>query len=349
MKNKHGGDIYTYPNMIDFSANINPYPIPESIRQAVVDSVEELRNYPDYECRELRGALAVQLRCGVEQIICGNGAADLLFTLAYTLRPRRALLVTPGFLEYEEALRAVDAQISCYPLKEELDYQLDSTYLTYLTTELDMVFLCSPNNPTGQLIERKLLKEILDTCAKRNIFVVLDECFVDFLDEPKVHTLIREVEQYPNVFLLRSFTKMFAIAGLRLGYGICADTELLENMYVHRQPWSVSIPAQQAGIAALKEQDFVKHTREKLYEERDYLCKELAKLVEHCYPSTVNYILFKAEPNLRKKLLVKNIMIRDCSNYVGLCEGYYRIAVRSREDNLKLIRALQAIRQEEQQ
>lgn len=337
MKNLHGGDVYTYPGVVDLSANINPLGIPEKVMESIQKSLFCLENYPDVACRTLRKKIGKNLGCQMESIICGNGAADLLYTFVSVVRPQSALLVIPGFAEYEEALLACDTKIKYYSLREEKEYQLTEDYLEYLTPDIDIAFICTPNNPTGIVIEQELLDRILVRCKKNKIMLVLDECFNDFLDVPEKYSLLGRTEEFDNLFILRSFTKMFALAGLRLGYGIIHNQDIIEKMYLHRQAWTVSIPAQVAGVAALDEIEFVKQTKEFIEEEKNFLYHELDRLSIKYWKSAANFILFQSIENLKEKMLEHRILIRDCSNYKNLSVGYYRIAIKKHSDNQKFI------------
>ncbi len=272
MINVHGGDIYTHKGVIDFSANINPLGTVPSVLKAAKESLENIGNYPDTQCRALRQALSEKENIDKENIICGNGAADLIFNLVLAAKPKKALLVTPSFAEYEQALSLTETEIQFYKLKEANGFKLEEDYLEYLSTDIDMVFLCTPNNPTGKTIEPRLLERIISKCEENHILLVLDECFNDFLDQPEVYSMKDKVQIYKCIFILKAFTKMYAMAGLRLGYGLCSNKALLEQMERLRQPWSVSIPAQAAGVAALAEVDLPRKTRKYIQVERERLC-----------------------------------------------------------------------------
>ncbi len=337
----HGGDIYRNPDCIDFSANINPLGPPDSVKQAVADCVHAIAHYPDVQCRELKKRLAAAEQTEEEKLIIGNGAAELIFALGYSLRPKQALLPEPTFAEYEQALLAAGCHISYYPLLEENGFQLTEAFLKILTKEIDIVFLCNPNNPTGVLTERELLVRIIERCSAEQIFLVVDECFLDFVEEPEAFELSALTDSCQNLFLLKAFTKRYAIPGLRLGYGICGDKVLLEKMERAVQPWNVSVPAQAAGIAALEETDYVEKARDLIREEKRFLKGELTRLGMQCYGSEANYIFFRGEKGLCEGCKTQGVLIRDCGNYPGLQEGFYRVAVRTRAENERLIEGIE--------
>ena len=339
----HGGDIYTYQNMLDFSANINPLGIPESVVLAAAAGAAASASYPDPKCRRLKAAIAAHEQTPEEYVVCGNGAADLIFQLALAAKPRRALLLAPGFHEYEQALRTVDCQVDFFYLKEEDGFRLADAYLEALTPGLDIVFLCNPNNPTGLAVPRPALLRILEKCRDIGARLVMDECFNEFLDEPAAYSLKPELSAYPNLFILKAFTKIYAMPGLRLGYGLCADQALLAALAEAAQPWSVSIPAQEAGLAALTETEYVARAKALVKDERERLQDALAALGCRTYGSMANYIFFRSVPGLAEACRAHNLLLRDCSNYQGLCPGYFRAAVKLPEQNNQLLAVLTAV------
>lgn len=337
---QHGGDIYTYQNCLDFSANMNLLGTPDRVIQAACEGAFLSHCYPDIHCRELREELSKTEKVSIEQIICGNGAADLIFSLVLAKKPKKALLLTPTFYEYEQALKIVDCEIIYYPLQEKFDFLLQKDYLEWLTKDVDMVFLCNPNNPTGTLTEMELMESIIYQCERNQSLLIVDECFIDFIENKERYSVKEHLKQSKYLFVLKAFTKLYAMAGLRLGYGLGSNLELQEQMKQVSQPWSVSIPAQMAGIAALKEENYIKQSMEILKQERQYVKQELEELNMKTYDSRANYIFFKGEKGLYERCLEKGVLIRDCSNYRGLEEGYYRIAVKKHEENRRLMKAL---------
>lgn len=347
MHNVHGGDIYSYEKIIDFSANINPFDMPNEITAAVTAAVQSLGNYPDCTCRKLRQKIAKKINCSPNDIICGNGAADLIFSLVYAHKPKKALLIAPGFAEYETALLAEETQTEYFFLSPDDDFKLSCDFEKRLLKDFDMVFLCNPNNPTGVLLEKERLIRIADICEERGILLVIDECFNEFLSFPKRYSMLDELDGRKQLVILKSFTKMFAIAGLRLGYAVSKNKELLSRVYSARQPWSVSSPAQAAGLAALEQDEFEEFSACYLNKERKYLEKELRQLGCRVFDGSANFVFFRSVAKLKEKLLKKDILIRDCSNYKGLTEGFYRVAVKKHDDNVRLLNAMRQILREE--
>ena len=426
---EHGGDVYSHPGVLDFSANINPLGPPEAVIRAAEESLKNIHRYPDVQQRELLSALSDAEDIPREWLICGNGAAELIFSVVQTLRPRSALLTAPAFREYERALKAAglteqtvrheaggrvekngerrqrDAWetpagprerneegkkrdigkafefpvgkegMFFYCAQEADGYQLKEDILGLLTADMDLLFLCNPNNPTGQLIDPDLLRKIADRCLKNKIFLVLDECFLDFADPPEKKTgrAVSEKDSEPGYFactvssagakptpglslkpllagnpyllILKSFTKLYAMPGLRLGYGMTSNQELIKAMRRVVQPWNLSIPAQAAGAAALKETDYVQQTRELIRGERIFLKEGLERAGLRVYDPAANYLFFKGPEGLASRLLDQGILIRDCSGYRGLDAGCYRVAVRRREENRILLGGIKKVLQ----
>jgi threonine-phosphate decarboxylase len=344
VKFTHGGDIYGRGQrapLLDFSANINPLGMPEAVRRAAMDAVDGAVHYPDPYCRALRDALAEAEGLPASWFFCANGAADALFRLAIALRPKRALITAPTFSEYTAALHAARCRIRRHTLREERGFALTEEILGELDGA-DAVFLCNPNNPTGALIQPLLLREILSRCAAKGILLLVDECFNDFLGDPEGHTLRGEVERYPNLVLLRSFTKLYALPGVRLGYCVCSDAALMDRMYASGQPWGVSVIAQACGLAALGEREFAETTRRMIAAERRRLSEGLRGLGLTVFDGAANFILFKSgfSGDLAAELAARGVLIRKCGDYAGLDARFFRVAVRRDTENDILLKIL---------
>lgn len=340
-KHIHGGDVYKHKNCLDFSANLNPLGTPESVKQAIIHSLDHIAQYPRVGCGVLREKIAESEGVKAEEVICGNGAAEVIFTLCHAVKPKRALIPAPTFAEYGQALASTGCELEYYMLTENDGFVLSEAYLDILYKGLDMAFLCNPNNPTGMLIPHRLLKRILEKCRKLDILLVVDECFLDFVKEPEEYSLKHSLSGFNNLFILKAFTKRYAMAGVRLGYGLCSDRKLMERMELCVQPWNVSTMAQAAGLQALTETEYVEEGRQLVFREAQWLKDELVRIGYKVFPSEANYIFFKGPEELFDFCLRKRILIRDCSNYPGLTKGYYRIAVKRHEENVKLIEVLE--------
>ena len=347
MKYTHGGDVYTTEYRLDFSANICPFGVNEAVRQAAIHGMEAVTAYPDSQCRKLRYKIAKTCAVIPEWVTAGNGAADVLFSLVLAEKPGKGMILAPAFQEYEQALRSVDSEVIVWEREPEQDFRLGEEFLARLEQELKeglgMVFFCTPDNPSGALITKDILLQSLKLCDKYYARMVVDESFWEFAFDQEEKTMLPYIGQFQSLFLLRSFTKMYGIPGLRLGYGLCSDTDLLERMEEVRQPWNVSIPAQEAGIAALDETDWCRRVRSYVAEQRNWLARKLECLGCKVYKSSANYLLFYLDQELMEPMKNKGILIRDCSNYRGLTKGYYRIAVKTEEENRQLIDAMRDV------
>lgn len=343
MKHIHGGNIYEYEGCLDFSANLNPLGLPERVREAVIDSLSEATLYPEVGYAPLRKAIAEYEYVLPSQVICGNGAAEVIYTLCRAVKPKHALLPAPTFAEYEQALSSLDTEIHYFFLKESTGFQVEEDFLKAITEEMDIVFLCNPNNPTGILMQREFLLKVLARCEEKDVLLVIDECFLDFIKEPEAYTLVRWLEKSSHLFLLKAFTKRYAMAGIRLGYGLSGNRKLLDEMARMVQPWNISVMAEAAGIAALKETEYVEAGRQIVFKEARYLKQELGKMGLKVYDSQANYIFFQAPEDFFERAVEKRILIRDCSNYTGLVKGYFRIAVELHEQNQILVKKFKEI------
>lgn len=344
----HGGDwagyAAEYGTMpLDFSANVSPLGVPDGVRRAIAEAAAQADRYPDPLCRALRAAIAQREGVPAKQIFCGSGAADLIFRVVLARKPQKALLTAPTFAEYESALAAIRCDILRYELKEEHDFRLDKGFLQAITPDLDMVFLCEPNNPTGVTSPRALLLRIIEKCRKVGALLVLDECFADFLENPEAHTLKQELQGFPNLLILKAFTKLYGMAGVRLGYCLCADMSLMEAVRRAGQPWAVSSLAQAAGIAALQENEYVEQLRRLVAAERPWLRQKLGALGLRVIPGEANYLLFACDRFLAEPLRHKGILVRSCANYPGLDTRWYRVAVRTHAENERLIQVLSEV------
>lgn len=335
----HGGNIYKQEVKADFSANLNLLGMPKKVEEAAIEGVRASIHYPDPENKRLREKLGEFHGINQDWIVCGNGAAELIFAFAQTVKPQKALVLAPSFYEYEQALKSVHCELKVYPLKKDHEFILDQEILEEDFNGLDALFLCNPNNPTSQLIESKLLEEIIQKCEKTQTFCVLDECFLPFVERGEERSGIKFL-QNPYLIILRAFTKTYAMPGIRLGYLLSSNTQLLEQIKEGLQPWNVSVIAQYAGVAALELEGFLEDTRKELEIQKKYLTNLLQECNYEILGKEGNFIFFYGEDDLAKILLEDGIMIRDCSNFRGLSQGYYRIAVRNKEENQLLAQAL---------
>ena len=345
MRLVHGGDWAGYRaefgcDALDFSANVSPLGLPAGVAAAITNALPTADRYPDPLCRELRAALAGAEGVPADWILCGNGAADLIFRLALAVRPRRALLPAPTFAEYEAALQTVGCAVQRVFLREENEFAVTEKFIDAVTPETDIVFLCQPNNPTGQVTPPALVERLVRRCAECGAVLVVDECFLDFLPDRDAWTAKQLLRDAPQLIILKAFTKLYAMAGVRLGYALCGDATLLEKMRGAGQPWAVSSLAQAAGLAALQETAYAGAVRALIAEQRPRMAAGLRALGLRVMDGQANYLLFRATPDFGEKLRRRGAVVRSCANYPGLDAAWYRTAVRTAEENTRLLQIM---------
>lgn len=341
---KHGGDIYRHPDVTDFSVNTNPLGTPEAVLRVLREKTTEIEHYPDMECEALRKAIGRYEQISPQNIVCGNGAAELFYAVALAVKPKKALLLAPTFSEYEKALKTVNADIAYYSLVKENAYEVQADILKKLTPEMDMIFICHPNNPTGLVTEPELLRKLILKCEENKIVCVLDECFLDFLDEHVYYEMKSLCNVCRQLFIVKALTKIFCMPGLRLGYAISGNFELLTKVRCMLQAWNVSVFAQLGGIEALKNPEaYLKKTRDYVKTERQWMMRELAEIGFTLYASKANYLFFEGPEGLYEKALEAGFLIRDCQGYLGLSPGAYRMAVRTHEENERILKWLKQL------
>ena len=344
----HGGDWAGYRaqyghDALDFSANVSPLGLPQGVANAIAAALPHTDRYPDPLCRALRAKLALHEGIPAESILCGNGAADLIFRLAWAAKPRTALVTAPTFAEYAAALESAGCAVRRHFLQAEVDFAVTDSILSSITPEVDMVFLCQPNNPTGQVTPLVMVQKLLRRCADCGAVLVVDECFLDFLAARDALTAKTVLRDAPNLIILKAFTKLYAMAGVRLGYALCSDTALLDKMRAAGQPWAVSGLAQAAGLAALEETAYADSVRTLIADQRPRLAAGLRALGLRVVDGQANYLLFRAPADFGAKLRRHGAVVRGCGNYPGLDETWYRTAVRTQKENEQLLKIMREV------
>lgn len=344
----HGGEIKR-DSLIDFSVNTNPFV--KMVEFTGEEFIKAISLYPDRESKELALAVAEKNNISTDHIIIGNGASQIITLLAFCLDVSHALIMEPTFSGYERALKAQGTSISYCYLDAETDFLFGESQIKEIekfvrgaeSREKRAVFICNPNNPTGRLIKRDALKQVLDICKESGVFLVVDESFIDFAGEE--NSLSCFSKDNNKLFIIKSFTKIYSIPGIRLGYGICSDETVIEKMRLMQPEWSISGLAQVAGLRLLDSDFDVAKSLLTIKNEREYLERELGRLGIKVFPSDVNFLLIRvnAEDDLYEKLLENGIYLRKGENFPGLTDEYYRIAIRGHEDNKKLIDVLKSL------
>jgi len=326
--------------VIDFSANLNPFGPPPAVLESM--SQADIAQYPDSGATSLRQALAESLGLPAHNIIAGNGSTELirLAALAYFRPGDSVLIITPTFGEYDIACRIAGAQIIEQRLLPEKGFRMevDETIELMQKHRPRGIFITNPNNPTGRYLSRADLEKVLDGIQES--LLILDEAYITFVDNPWSSL---DMVENDNLLILRSMTKDYALAGLRLGYGL-ANKNIIDTLSRIRPPWNVNAVAQQAGIIALKEKEYISRCQIKIKEAKDYLMTELSSLGLPPLPSEAGFFLVKVDdsPGFRRRLLEQKILVRDCTSF-GL-PGYIRIAPRTPPKCRRLIKAVKKIR-----
>lgn len=338
----HGGDVYRNHVELDFSVNVNPLGVPREVMKAMERSLSQITAYPDPACEKLREKIGEHFECDKGRILCGNGASELLLAICRWRAPKKAFLLAPGFSGYERALRSIGCSLEYFDLDKEQQFSLSSEAPAFLEsirrTKPELLFLANPANPAGTLAGKETLREIARVCQEMGTAFVLDECFMELTNRPEEHSMTGEIQKFPNLMILRAFTKSFALPGIRLGYLLCGESIPAEELTGQLPEWNVSLPAQSAGLAALDQEKYLAMSRDLIKRERSYLASKLEELGAEVFPSEANFLLFYCkDEGLYKELLRQGILIRDCRDYRGLGPGYFRVAVRGHEENEILI------------
>jgi len=356
----HGGNVYEISrqfaireeDIVDFSANINPLGISALVKAKIIEELSSfLVKYPDPDYLELKKAISGYLDVPSNNIIVGNGAAELIYLFFRSLKPSSVLIPIPTFSEYERAAKLVGCKTRHFLLEEKDDFRLSPNKLIRSLEGVEAVVLCNPNNPTGNVLPKHVVKEIACFCRDRNILMLIDEAFIEFVDDTPYATVIDILDEFKNMIVVRAFTKFFGMPGVRLGYGITASEKMGNAIQSFKEPWSVNGLAVAAGIAALRDGEYIKKSKSMISAERKYLLEELSKFSWlKPFSSSANFILVKildeaiSSSALRQRLIPFGILIRDASNFPGLSNRFIRVAVKDRKDNDKLISALKECR-----
>lgn len=344
----HGGNIFTVARtlgvapdqILDFSASINPLGMSPAVNKALISSLGSLGHYPDTSHKELKRALAEFHTLSPANFTIANGSTELIYNLPAMLPGKRALVISPSFSEYVRALNQHHWDVQHFILTPESNFSIDSDKLERaLAGGIDLLFLCNPGNPGGTLYPQRTLEKVRHLCQSAGTFLALDEAFMDFCEEASAK---RMIVQSDNAIILRSMTKFFGIPGLRLGYAI-SNASLAERLDAMGGPWSVNTLALAAGTAALQDVMHNRETLEFIRQERRRLLDRLARFSQlRLYPSNTNYLLVEIRDGLtsrelKERLLPYRIIIRDCATFTGLSDHFFRIAVRTCDENDRLL------------
>ena len=338
-------------DIISFSANVNPLGISPRLKRTLANHIDAITNYPDREYTSLRKCIADYVHSDIENIVVGNGSTELISLVIQIAHPRKALIVGPTYSEYEREVALGGGRSHYFSLTETSEFQLNSSALTEeLSHDVDLLILCNPNNPTSSIIKREQMREILDYCKRKSIIVLVDETYVEFAENPEEVTAIPLTEFYNNVIILRGISKFFAAPGLRLGYAICGNHDLLKEIGQKKNPWTINSLAAIAGEIMFRDRAYIKKTRQLITTERKRVCQALdASPSYKIYQAHANFVLVKilnddfTSGDVFEAAIQQNLMIRDCSTFPFLNSKYFRLCFMLPEQNDALLRILLAM------
>lgn len=356
--NSHGGNLYLASKVygvkeedfLDYSANINPLGVPKKLKVLIKEKMNGLINYPNIDYALLTEQMSCYLSIDFNNVVVGNGATEIIYLALEALKPKKAVLPVPSFSEYKGACKKFNVDLQYLNLDEEKDFLLSLDDIkNILTEDIDMLFLCNPNNPTSTLLKKDVIEDIVKYSLEKEVNVILDESFIDLTEDEEKNSLMHMVEEYKNLIIVRSFTKFFGIPGLRIGCGIC-NSSLAEELIKLRLPWSINYFATLVGNILDKDSQYIKDTRQWINTERIWFYSKLSNIKELkvFYPNT-NFILVKIldenfdSKSLRDAMGKQGILIRDCSNFNNLDNKYVRFAIKDREKNIKFLNVLKKV------
>ncbi|MEM4298513.1 MAG: histidinol-phosphate transaminase [Nitrososphaerota archaeon] len=356
MRIEHGGNVWWTAResgrnvraIVDFSSNVNPLGPPTRAIKAIEENLWRLPLYPDPEYTSLREKIAKVHGLKKENVVVGHGAAELIHTFcrSFVKKGDKVLIPAPTFGEYEVAAKRAEARIRYVNtgLKPEIESLMDEA-----SQGAKFVFLCNPNNPTSTLITKKDVLRLLDMALSHRFFVFLDETYLEFSQETCEESLDRFVQAYPNLFIVRSLTKIFGLAGLRIGYGL-GHVDTIETLMSLSTPWCVNCLAEVATLAALDDHLFIKRTRRFIDKEKLFLYEEFGRIEKlKAYSPKVNFLLINVKGTgmggleIKERLLKKSLLIRECTSFKGLGDGFIRVSIRKREENERLLKSLKEV------
>lgn len=338
-------------DITSFSANVNPLGISPLLRETLAKHVDAITNYPDRDYTQLRKSICAYTGANFENIIVGNGSTELISLFIQTTHPKKALILGPTYSEYEREISLEGGHTLYYPLKEENNFQMNvEDFCSQLNDSLDLLVLCNPNNPTSTAVARKDMRKILDCALQHGISVMVDETYEEFTPEGSKISSIPLTNNYNNLIVLRGISKFFAAPGLRLGYAVTGNPDLLKYINTKKNPWTINSLAEIAGCIMFSDKDYIDKTKALITGERQRMYETLSswKTVK-VYPSCTNFLLVRI---LREDVtsdmvfdhcIRKGLMIRDCATFPFLDSSYIRFCVMSPEKNDELLEAFREV------
>lgn len=331
-------------DIIDFSSNINPKLIP-NLEKYILEGLNKSTSYPDINYTSLKKNIGNYININPEFIIPGNGATEIIYLLMKNIKKRLAIL-NPTFSEYERGARLNNLEVINFMLNKDDEFSVNLDEIEEKIDEFDSLFICNPNNPNGKV---KNIEKLLELMSKHNKLLIVDETFMEFVYEEEKYSLIKYINKYENLFILKAVTKFFGMPGLRLGYGVTSNKKLIENIYKYKEPWTVNSFADTLSNYIFNDKDYINNSKSYYLKERKYMLNALRKIKRlKAYDTDTNFILIKLEDKKAEKLKLQlfkesNILIRDASNFVNLDESYIRIAIKSHNENQLILKELNRI------
>lgn len=335
-------------DITSFSANVNPLGISPKLRHSLAGKIDAITGYPDREYTSLRNCIAAYIHSNVEHIIVGNGSTELISLFIQITHPKKAFILGPTYSEYEREITLSGGSSYYYDLDESTNFNLNVETLSHkLTSDYDLLIICNPNNPTSTAITNSDMRKILDICKQNNILCMVDETYVEFTEDIETITSVPLTQDYKNLIILRGISKFFAAPGLRLGYAICGDLELLNEVNKRKNPWTINTLAAIAGEIMFTDEDYINETRTLIRSERTRICKMLSSCKNvKIYTPAANFVLVQilkdgiTSADLFDAAIRKGLMIRDCSTFPFLGQKYIRFCFMSPEKNTELAELL---------
>ena len=332
----HGGRLLEFSKSgkkyIDFSASINPYGIDPNLKDILKESIDILVHYPNQDYSEIKALINRKHDVSEESIYLGNGANSIIFRLFSIFDKELNICIpTPSFETYRLAAESVSANIVYYDMNR---FKITNEIFDILSDNIDVLVLTNPNNPTGYLIEEELLQRLLEYCKAENIFVLLDECFLEFVEDGEKYSQISNLSKYTNLAILRSLTKLYAFPGLRFGYLLTENKKIIENLKKITPSWDINTLALEAAKFSLTQD--MNQVVLKIQKEKSILLNNLKSAGIEVFDSKANFLLCRYKKNLSNALLNQGVIVRDCSDYRGMDDTYFRVAVRTNSDNMIL-------------
>lgn len=335
-------------DIVSFSANVNPLGISPKLKETLAEHIDAITTYPDRDYTSLRSCMAEYAGTEPDNIIVGNGSTELISLFIQLEHPKKALVIGPTYSEYEREISLGGGTTLYYPLKEEDGFQLNvEDFIKHLNESIDLVVICNPNNPTSTCITAKEMRHILDACKQHDIFVMVDETYVEFADNMEKITSVPLTNYYNNIIILRGTSKFFAAPGLRLGYAVTGNRDLVKAINTRKNPWTINSLAVIAGEIMFRDQDYIAETKELIASERNRIYEILSAHPDfQVYRPSGNFMLVRL---LREDLTSQDIfdaairqcmMIRDCSTFPFLDNKYIRFCFMNHTDNDKLLNCL---------